>query len=206
MTTTISRTQTAVRKADDADHTTASAVLTAAFFDDPVTDWLVPDRARRSAVLPPVFGLYFDSFRPHGETYLTEDGRGTALWLPPGRELVPPDELEDFGRRTEDAAGPFAGRLLELGEFFDAHAPADPHWHLQLLAVAPDQQGKGLGSVLLDEVLRRLDRDHEAAYLEATTLRSRALYERHGFECFGEIALPAGPVMWQMWRSPRYGT
>jgi ribosomal protein S18 acetylase RimI-like enzyme len=203
MTITISKTRPAVRRADPADHTTASGVLTAAFFDDPVTDWIVPDRARRPAVLPPVFRLYFDAFQPHGETYLTEGGAGTALWLPPGRDLIPPDELEDFGRRTEEAAGPFAGRLFELDEFFEAHAPAEPHWHLQLLAVAPEQQGKGLGSALLDEVLQRLDRDREAVYLEATTLRSRALYERHGFECFGEIALPDGPTMWQMWRAPR---
>ena len=53
------------------------------------------------------------------------------------------------------------------------------------------------------DMFERLDRDGEAAYLESTTLRSRALYERHGFECFGEITLPDGPTMWQMWRAPR---
>lgn len=203
MTTTASKTQIAVRKADGADRTTASEVLTAAFFDDPVTDWLVPDRARRRAVLPPVFGLFFDAFQPHGETYLTEDGRGTALWLPAGRELLHPNELQDFGRRIEEAAGSYAGRLFKLIEFSEAHAPPEPHWHLQVLAVIPDQQGKGLGSALLEEVLPRLDRDSEAAYLESTTPRNRALYERHGFDCIGEIQLPDGPVMSQMWRVPR---
>ena len=203
MTLTISKIQIGVRKAEPADRTIASAVITAAFFDDPVTEWIVPDPADRPAVLPPVFGLYFDTFQPHGETYLTDDGHGAALWLPPGRELIPPDQLEDFGRRTEEAAGPFAGRMFELGELFEAHAPAEPHWHLQLLAVVPDQQGRGLGSALMDEMFGRLDRDGESAYLESTTRRSRALYERHGFECFGEIRLPDGPVLWQMWRSPR---
>ena len=171
MTITISRTRIAVRKTDDADRDLVSAVLTAAFYDDPVTAWITPDRAERLGVMRPVFGLYFDAFHRHGETYVTEDGQGAALWLPPGRELIPPDELEDFGRRTEEAAGPYAGRLFELDEFFAAHAPAEPHWHLQVLAVVPGQQGKGLGSALLDEVLPRLDRDGEAAYLESTTPR-----------------------------------
>jgi GNAT superfamily N-acetyltransferase len=204
MTITISRTQVAVRRTDDADRDIVRSVLTAAFLDDPVTAWIVPDRAERPLVMPPVFGLYFDAFHLHGETYLTEDGQGTALWLPPGRELIPPDGLEDFGRRTEEAAGPYTARLFELDEFFAAHAPAEPHWHLQLLAVVPGEQGKGLGSALLDEMLHRLDRDGEAAYLESTTPRNRALYERHGFDCIGEIALPDGPVMSQMWRSPGY--
>ncbi len=42
------------------------------------------------------------------------------------------------------------------------------------------------------------------AYHEATTLRNRALYERHGYVNQGEIALPdGGPTLWRMWRDPR---
>ncbi|CAA9268892.1 MAG: hypothetical protein AVDCRST_MAG10-3205 [uncultured Acidimicrobiales bacterium] len=203
MTITNSKTHVAVRKAGASDRATASAVLTAGFLDDPVTEWLVPDQRRRAEIAPAMFGLYFDAFQPHGETYLTDDGAGTALWLPPGRELLAPDQLEEFGVRVQQVAGPDAGRVFELGEFFDAHAPAEPHWHLQLLAVRPDHQGRGLGSVLLNDLLYRADRVGDAAYLEATTLRNRALYERHRFECIGRIVVPDGPPLWQMWRSPR---
>jgi GNAT superfamily N-acetyltransferase len=200
---TITNSKTQIRKADSEDTAVASAVLTAAFYDDPVTEWLVPDRRRRPAVLPPAFNLYFDAFQAHGETYLTEDGVGVALWLPPRRDLLQPEELDEFGRRMEEAAGPDTARFFELDEFFEAHAPSEPHWHLQLLGVMPDHQGQGLGSILLTEVLQRTDRDGDSAYLEATTLRNRALYERHGFECVGKIVLPDGPPLWQMWRSPQ---
>ena len=203
MTITTSKIQVPVRRAGSEDTAVGSAVLTAAFFDDPVTEWLVPDRGRRPAVLPPAFDLYFDAFQPHGETYLTEDGVGVALWLPPARALLQPEELDEFGRRMQEAAGPDTARFFELDEFFQAHAPAEPHWHLQLLGVMPAHQGKGLGSILLAEVLRRTDHDGDSAYLEATTLRSRALYERHGFDCVGKIVLPDGPPLWQMWRSPQ---
>ena len=203
MSITITKTHVVVRTAEPADRGTAGAVLTASFFDDPVTEWLVPDRGRRPAVLPPGFELYFDAFQPHGATFVTADGAGVALWLPPGRELLRADQLEGFGRRVEDALGPYAARLFELGEFFDAHAPEEPHWHLQLLGTLPDRQGQGIGSALLRHLLPRADSRGEPAYLEATTLRSRALYERHGFECRGEIVVPDGPTLWQMWRSPR---
>lgn len=192
-----------VRKAHRHDRAAIGTTITAAFFDDPVTAWIIPDRAERPAWLPGIFDLYLDAFLPHGETYLTEDGMGAALWLPPGRELLAEDELEEFGRRTEQLAGPYASRLNDLGEFFDAHAPATPHWHLQLLAVRPNQQGRGLGSALMADVLPRADRAGEAVYLEATTRRARALYERHGFRFIGEITLPKGPTLWQMWREPR---
>lgn len=77
--TTISKTTASVRTAQLDDRETVGRVLTAAFFDDPVTDWIVPDREHRSAVMPPVFELYFDVFEPHGEVYCTGDGAGAAL-------------------------------------------------------------------------------------------------------------------------------
>ncbi len=41
------------------------------------------------------------------------------------------------------------------------------------------------------------------AYLEATSPRSRALYERHGFEVTAELRATAdSPPMWAMWREP----
>ena len=41
------------------------------------------------------------------------------------------------------------------------------------------------------------------AYLEASTLRSRALCLRHGFEDMDEMRLPDdGPPLWRMWRKP----
>jgi ribosomal protein S18 acetylase RimI-like enzyme len=203
MTITTDTSAITVGAASRNDRATATAVLTASFFDDPVTDWLVPDRARRPALLPPMFELYFDLFVVHEETYLAAGGAGVALWLPPDREMIAPDQLDAFGDAAAQMMGPDADRFFELGEFFDAHAPDEPHWHLQLLGTLPEHQGRGVGSALLRDQLPRLDQRGEAAYLEATTLRSRALYERHGFVCRGEIVLPDGPPLWQMWRSPR---
>ena len=38
--------------------------------------------------------------------------------------------------------------------------------------------------------------------LEATSERNKQLHLRFGFEVTDEIALPDGPAMWRMWRSP----
>jgi hypothetical protein len=51
-------------------------------------------------------------------------------------------------------------------------------------------------------LLERCDRDSAPVYLEATSDRNRALYERHGFRAHGDIRLPDGPSLWRMWRDP----
>jgi GNAT superfamily N-acetyltransferase len=69
----------------------------------------------------------------------------------------------------------------------------------------PDQerQGRGLGSELLAPVLRRCDREGVPAYLEASSVQSKRLYERHGFEARGVLAPAGGPTLWPMWRVTR---
>ena len=52
-------------------------------------------------------------------------------------------------------------------------------------------------------MLERCDRERMPAYLDATTHRNRALYERLGFEITDEFTLGKGaPPLWRMWRPP----
>jgi GNAT superfamily N-acetyltransferase len=67
----------------------------------------------------------------------------------------------------------------------------------------PEGQGRGLGSRLIVPVLRRCDRESMPAFLEASTERNGALYERHGFAVSGRFSMPGrGPELRQMWREP----
>ena len=92
--------------------------------------------------------------------------------------------------------------MFELVELLEGHTPQDAHDHLQFLGVLPQRQGAGIGGRLMAPVLARCDRDAVPAYLEATSERNRALYERHGFRTTGELPLRDGPSLWTMWRDP----
>lgn len=84
-----------------------------------------------------------------------------------------------------------------------AHPQDRFHYYLPSIVVAADRRGQGLGAALLGATLERCDREGVCAYLEASSTRSRALYERHGFVFTGTtVDLPGGPPMWPMWREP----
>jgi GNAT superfamily N-acetyltransferase len=177
-----------------------AAALAAAFDDDPVFCWFSPDAGRRRTMLPRFFGVFVDAFMRHGETYADDARAGAALWAPPGADPVgaAPRYVADLA----EIAGPDAPRLFEVVERLEAQTPSEPHYHLQFLGVAPTRQGTGIGGALMAPILERCDRDGAAAYLEATSDRNRALYERHGFRAHGSIPLPDGPALWRMWRDP----
>jgi hypothetical protein len=105
MTTTTQATGLGIRHAGPDDETTVATTVAAAFHDDPVLVWLVPDPVRRQEVLVPMFRLYAEAYLRLGETYLTADGNGAALWLPPGEELLTPEQEEVFGEAAADLMG-----------------------------------------------------------------------------------------------------
>jgi ribosomal protein S18 acetylase RimI-like enzyme len=81
------------------------------------------------------------------------------------------------------------------------HPSRPGHYYLAIVGVAPAAQGRGLGSRLMFPMLSEADAGGVAAYLEASSPRSRLLYERHGFEVVEEMRLPSGgPAIWRMWR------
>ena len=94
------------------------------------------------------------------------------------------------------------GKATALGRKLAELHPKVAHAHLVFLGVSPSAQGRGVGSAILKHTLAPLDAAGIPAYLEATSERNIALYERHGFAISGEFKLP-GLHMRTMFREPR---
>jgi GNAT superfamily N-acetyltransferase len=179
--------------------------LARAFHDDPGWSHLLRDPSDRTERLRLFFETELRGIAvPAGLVWTTDDVVGGALWAPPESWRVPatatlreiPPMVRVFGRRLPLA---LRARLRMEGR----HPGKPPHWYLAVMGVAPEWQGRGLGSALMRPALEILERDGMPAYLESSTPRSRALYQRNGFEVTGEFNLPSdGPPLWQMWREP----
>jgi ribosomal protein S18 acetylase RimI-like enzyme len=197
------RTDLAVRKATGQDLPGVVETLAAAFHDDPFMAWWVPDEPRRREILPACFEIVVDANQPHDEVYTTDPlPAAAAVWIPPGAQPTA-DEAAEMVSWYAEVAAETAERLFHALERMEEHHPTEPHAYLFLLGTRPAWQSQGLGSALLREVLDRCDTDGTPAYLEATSPGNQRLYQRHGFEVVGEIALPDGPSLWPMWREPR---
>lgn len=195
-----------VRKAGVGDVDGLVDVLTAAFDDDPVINWFLRDDAGRADAFARFFSVAVRQLTlPHDEVYTTARGDGAALWAPPGTWQLGPEEVEallpDF---TAIFGEDKLERSLEGMEAMDAAHPREPHFYLLLLGVDPARHNRGIGSSMLQTVLRRCDEDGLPAYLEATSPRNVPLYERHGFAVRETLPLPdGGPPLWLMWRTPQ---
>ncbi|MGW0507421.1 GNAT family N-acetyltransferase [Micromonospora sp. NPDC003241] len=164
------------------------------------TRWLVPDEAKREAVLAGNFEIIVAHAMRHGLVFGTADRAGVAVWLPSVGEPLPPPE--DYDARLAAACGEWTPRFVHLDELFAAHHPHRDHHHLALLAVRPDRQGQGVGSALLRHHHAWLDAHGVPAYLEASSEIGRDLYARHGYRVSEPFRLPDDTPFWPMWREP----
>ncbi|MFG2559079.1 GNAT family N-acetyltransferase [Streptomyces sp. NPDC048496] len=194
-----------IRQADAADREQVVRLLGESFHDDPVSSWVFPDETHRRAVHGKFLGVFVDVTLAEGRIDLLEDGTAVALWLPvPAGAPTEEDPTPALMRATAD---PDNERTELVGKLTGAIHPHDrAHEYLLMIGVSPERQGEGIGAALMAEVLERCDRDGVPAYLEASSARSRRLYERLGFTFMGTtVDLPDGPAMWPMWREPQAG-
>jgi GNAT superfamily N-acetyltransferase len=176
------------------------AAVVTAFATDPAARWVYPDLHAYFTHFP----NFVRAFAGKSFDYHTAESVSgfdcAALWLPPG---VQPDETAVVDVIQKTVAEERLPDLFNVLEQMGAFHPAEPHWYLPLIAVAPTDQGRGCGSTLLRRALARCDRNGFPAYLEATNPRNASLYERLGFKAVGRIQAGSSPEIVPMLRPPQ---
>jgi GNAT superfamily N-acetyltransferase len=189
----------------------AAEVLARAFHDDPVTTFMVPDPDERTRLLPALYVAAAGLAERFGEGFVTEpEVLGAALWFPPGRTQLGPEEFQAVGggdlarRLPRGAFGRFASVMAYLDGLRRRDVPR-PHWYLSVLGVEPEVQGRGIGGILLQPILERCDSAGLPSYLETQKQRNVPFYERHGFRVVVEVDEPTSGIrFWTMLREPAH--
>jgi ribosomal protein S18 acetylase RimI-like enzyme len=180
-------------------------MLTRSFADDPVANFMFAGERRRRHGLHSFFTSQIRrQYLPLGHVYTTDDRSGAAVWGPPDRTRQPVRELLRLLPTAPYLASTRMVKALQLLFEIESLHPKEPHWYLATLGADPARQGKGIGSALLDTMLRQVDEEGVPAYLESSKLRNVSLYARFGFEVVSEHRSKVGsPLIWRMWREPK---
>jgi ribosomal protein S18 acetylase RimI-like enzyme len=188
----------------------AARMLARAFRDNPGMRALLPGRdstSRERALVAVMRGFGRATLRYGQARAALAGGRilAACYGFAPGRWPLP------LGAHLLAATGPLRAGPRSSLRFAIAdrvvgrrHLRA-PHWYLFTLGVDPEQQGRGIGSLLLREHLDGADRDGVPGYLETDKLSSVRLYERHGYRVTTDETFPTldHVRLWTMTRPAR---
>ena len=127
---------------------------------------------------------------------------GVATCTLPGGS--PPPELDAVRERTWAALG--ADAMERYGHCVRAWEPlgmAKPNLHVNMLAVRPRFQGRGLSRLLLERVHALSDElpDSAGVTLTTETAANVALYQRFGYRIVGQRRIAPGVETWGLFRA-----
>lgn len=198
-----------VRKPQDHELVSAADVLASAFQQDPLFCHVVPHDQQRLRWLPV---LQFEVLRrsqpwSHNRVVVDQSGAliGAMAVSPPGR--YPPAWWRELRLTVRCALLPTPWcpqwtPLLQLRHYSSAfqriHYPR-PHWYLDVIGVHAAHQRRGVGRLLLEELLGWSQASGAPIWLETQTAANVGYYESHGFRVTEQLRpTPDGPLTWGM--------
>jgi ribosomal protein S18 acetylase RimI-like enzyme len=192
-----------VRVAQPSELDSLKAALGTAFFDDPVFCWLIGRSANRQARLERYFALQLAHSFADGCVWTADRLQGAALCMPPGQWRLPPKSMIANGGGYTRVFRARLPRVIGLLAAIERRHLRGAHYYFANIGVAPEAQGQGLGSRLMRPTLDRCDEEGLPAYLEASSERNAALYERLGFRCTEVLRFAGSPPLRLMTRPPQ---
>jgi len=202
-------TQIRIRKAGYDDVDAMKRVLAKAYDKEPVLNWLVVQDEKRTQRMERFFEVQlrdFDSIQ-HDHVFTTEQLEGIAIWYPPEPQYcwnpsllkvlsLLPKLIPIYGLRN------FPSVRSGIEMIMKDHL-REPHYYLLAIGVDPADQGKGIGSHLVQHGLRMCNEKGVPAYLECATERHVHFYQRHDFKVSKDFTIPKGPKIWTMIYEPK---
>lgn len=184
----------------------AIEALCAAFMDDPLFLYAIPDARHRARWLPHLVGELAAQTLRFGHCRVAVGGDGAvaaAILAGP----YPPSSFERMRMTARLALLPAPwvpppGNLLRFDPYGQAwhamHAKGE-HLYVHMLGVRPGAQGRGIGRALMTPLFDSA----LPIYLETQTERNVPFYASMGFALTDERhPHPAGPKTWGMIRRP----
>jgi RimJ/RimL family protein N-acetyltransferase len=188
----------------------AGSALARGFFDDPLSVYMLPVPMERATFLPLHFATAVRAGHLFGTVHTTRGtAQGVAMWFSPDRGLPSRDEWDQAGvselrRMLPAGALDRSSFVIDYLHQFHKTDVLSKHWYLCILGVAPEIRGTGVGSALMQPMLRRADEEGLPCYLETFAADNVPFYEKHGFRVMRQGVEPeSGIEYWTFVRPPR---
>lgn len=180
-------------------------VLCEAFVDYPVMRYVLGNQDGYPERLRTLIGFFHGARELRGDAILgvSDGGELVAVALTSLPDLLDPPELDPLRERTWAALGADArARYGDCVRAWESTGVQEPNIHVNMLAVVPGYQRRGLARLLLERVqaMSRERADSRGVTLSTESERNVALYRHLGYRVVGQATIAAGVETWDFFR------
>jgi ribosomal protein S18 acetylase RimI-like enzyme len=177
-------------KANNVDKNSIIQLLSSAFEDNQSVNYIVLNDDKRTERIAALMDYSFEMCSLFGEVWLSDDRKACALLLyPQNKKTTLSAILLDIKLIFKSIGIGRIKKALDRESKIKSKQSKEPMAYLWFIGVEPSEQGKGIGSKLLQEVITYAENRQLPVYLETSTLKNLPWYERHGFETYDQLDL-----------------
>lgn len=180
-----------MKRADASHMSTVVDTLARSFESNPSVNFVVRPGKQSHPRIRGLMKYAFDTCLEYGDVFLSENGHGAALISFPRQRKTSLSTILADARLAISVIGLLRVRkILRRESLINAAHPKEPFCYLWFIGVHPDEQGSGIGSRLLSEIIAECNRLKRPIYLETSVERNVRWYQLFGFEIYQTLQLP----------------
>jgi len=170
------------------DKNTVVDILAQSFEDNKSVNYIVKQDAHREQRIRQLMDYSFDVCKCFGRVVLSKDKKACALIVYPDRKRTTLKSIVWDLKLITNCIGISGimkamareGRIKKL-------QPKEPLYYLWFIGVHPMEQNKGIGSVLLSDIIEDAEAQERTVCLETSTEKNIPWYEKFGFKIYNEL-------------------
>ena len=163
-------------------------ILCSSFDKNTSVNYTIKQDSQREERLKELMNYSFLIAKKFGEIFLSKDLAGCALVLYPEKKKTTISSLWlDLNLVFNVIGFSRIGKIISKEKKIKENHPSGGYMHLWFIGVTPQEQGKGVGSALLQQIIRKSEILKKPIYLETSNPGNLEFYKKMGFEVFKEI-------------------
>ena len=165
-------------------------ILTRSFNDNKSVNYVIKQDAKRVERIRKLMEYSFDVCFMFGDIFLSDDKTGCALIvLPDKKKTTLKSILMDLKLIFSSMGLSNVKKAMDRESKIKKFHPEDHMYYLWFIGVHPNEQNKGTGSTLLNDVIKQGQMKNRSICLETSTIKNIPWYEKFGFEIYNELDL-----------------
>jgi ribosomal protein S18 acetylase RimI-like enzyme len=161
-------------------------ILSECFETNKSVNWIVKQDSKKKERIKHLMDYSFEACINIGQIYLTENLTGVIICSDSHGKLPILEEAyltAQFVLKVIGIDG--IGKALRREEYIKQFHPKDEEFiYIWFIGLKKEEQGRGVGSAMLQEIIDRSNKEQIPIYLETSTHKNLSFYQKHGFEVY----------------------
>ncbi len=161
-------------------------ILSECFEKNKSVNWIVKQDSKRKERIRYLMDYSFEACIETGQVYITDDLTGVIICSNSDDKLPILEEAYLTIQFVLKVTG-FEGiaKALKREQYIKDFHPKDEEFiYIWFIGLKKTEQGKGVGSAMLQEIIARSNHEHIPIYHETSNERNLHFYKKHGFEVY----------------------